>query len=227
MDNVASFKKEGLDPPVSEEEQTGTILDKHGGFVHVYYVVIICVCWPDADRTTVAKLASPVAAEAMLNGTECDNTTHKNLLTANIKTVLLPNENGTSDTEPPHASVTGSNGLILTKQPQQQEAAGLGVSPHRTNRSPSGSPTGDQTAKPLPASASAGNAPSPGALRTSPSTGTLLGQGTSDTKNGPASSPVSTSAPVTVHRARKTMSRPAVSPAQKVEILFYIAYDLT
>lgn len=225
MDNVASFKKEGLDPPVSEEAQTGTGLDQHRGFVHVYHIVIICVCWPDGDRTVVAKLASPVAAETMVNGTECDNTTHKNLLTANNKTVLLLNENGTSDTEPPHASVTGSNGLILTKQ--QQEAAGSGVSPHRTNRSPSGSPTGVQTANPLPASASAGSVPSPGALRTAPSTGTLLGQGTSDTKNGPAASPVSTSAPVTVHRARKTMSRPAVSPAQKVEILFYTAYDLT
>lgn len=213
--------KEGLDPPVNEEEQSGKIVDKLRGFVHLSYVVIICFCWPDGDRTVATKLASPVAAEAMLNGTECDSTMHKNLLTGNNKAVLLLNENGTSDTEPPHGSVTGSNGLILTKQLQQQEAAGSGVSPHRTNWSPSGSPTGDQTANPLPASASAVRVPSPGALRTSPSTGTSSGPGTSDTKNGPASSPVSTSAPVTVHRARKTMSRPAVSPAQKVQILFY------
>ncbi|XP_017294050.1 histone-lysine N-methyltransferase EHMT1 isoform X2 [Kryptolebias marmoratus] len=183
VDIVASSRKEGLDPPIIEDEK------------------------PDGGREVAARLGSTVAAEPMLNGTECDNATHKNLLTGNGKAVLLPNENGTSDTEPPHGSVTGSNGLILAKQPQQQDAAGSGPPPHRTNRSP----TGEQTAK-----ASAGGAQSSGALRTAPSAGTASGQGTPDTKNGPALSPVPTSAPVTVHRARKTMSRPAVSPAQKL-----------
>uniref|UniRef100_A0A3B4GM37 Uncharacterized protein n=1 Tax=Pundamilia nyererei TaxID=303518 RepID=A0A3B4GM37_9CICH len=150
------------------------------------------------------RLAFSPAAEVMLNGTESDDTSHKDLTTGNNKTVLLLNENGTSDTEPPHGSVTGSNGFILTKQQQPE-----------TNWLPSGSPTGGHAAKTLPASAS-GSAQSSGALRTAPSTGTKPGQGTPDTKNGPSLSPSPVPAPVTVHRARKTMSRPAVSPAQKV-----------
>uniref|UniRef100_A0A1A7YZC5 Euchromatic histone-lysine N-methyltransferase 1b n=2 Tax=Iconisemion striatum TaxID=60296 RepID=A0A1A7YZC5_9TELE len=192
VDEVASSKIEGLDPPRDEEEES------------------------DGDKEVAARLASPLAAEAMLNGTECDNTTHKNLLTGHNKIVLLVNENGTSDSEPPHGSVTGSNGLLLTKPLQQQEAAaspGSGVSPHRTNRFPSGSPMAELIAKPVPDS---GSVLSSGALRTAPITGTTLGQGTPDTNNGPASCPVPTTAPITVHRARKTMSRPAVSPAQKL-----------
>lgn len=175
----------------------------------------------DGDKEVADRLAFSPAAEVMLNGTESDDTSHKDLTTGNNKTVLLLNENGTSDTEPPHGSVTGSNGFILTKQQQPEQegcaaaAPGLGVSPHRTNWLPSGSPTGGHAAKTLPASAS-GSAQSSGALRTAPSTGTKPGQGTPDTKNGPSLSPSPVPAPVTVHRARKTMSRPAVSPAQKV-----------
>ena len=179
----------------------------------------------DGDKEIAARLASSPPAEIMLNGTECDDTRHKSpthgSATANNKTLLLVNENGMPDTEPPHASVTGSNGFILTKQQQQQQESGsaatpaLGVSPHRTNWLPSGSPTGGHTAKSPPASAS-GCAQSSGALRTDPSTGTTSGQETPDTKNGTASSPAPAPAPIMIHRARKTMSRPAVSPAQKV-----------
>ncbi|TKS84184.1 Histone-lysine N-methyltransferase EHMT1 [Collichthys lucidus] len=176
---------------------------------------------PDGDEEVAARLASP-AAEAMLNGTECDDARHKSpthgSATGSKKTLLLVNENGTSDTEPPHGSVTGSNGFILTKQQQEDGSAatpGLGVSPHRTNWLPSGSPAGGSTAKPLPASAS-GCAQSSGALRTDPSMGTTSGQGTPDTKNGTAPAPTPAPAPVTIHRARKTMSRPAVSAAQKL-----------
>uniref|UniRef100_A0A8C2ZT06 Euchromatic histone-lysine N-methyltransferase 1b n=2 Tax=Cyclopterus lumpus TaxID=8103 RepID=A0A8C2ZT06_CYCLU len=167
----------------------------------------------------------------MLNGTECDTTRHKSpthgsAAANNNKTLLLLNENGTSNVEPPHGSVTGSNGFILTKQQQQQQQQqqqeggsvakpGSGVSPHRTNWLPSGSPTGGHAAKSPPASAS-GCAQSSAALRTDPSTGTMSGQETPDTKNGTASSPAPPPAPVTIHRARKTMSRPAVSPAQKL-----------
>lgn len=153
----------------------------------------------------------------MFNGTECDEMRHKSptlsSATVSNKTLLLVNENGVPDTELPHGSVTGSNGFILTKQQQEGgSAATPGVSPHRTNWLPSGSPTGGHTAKPLPASGS-GFAHSSGVLRTEKnSTETTFGQGTSDTKNGTATSP----APVMIHRARKTMSRPAVSPAQKV-----------
>ncbi|KAM7393231.1 hypothetical protein PAMA_008061 [Pampus argenteus] len=196
LDKGASTKKEGLDPASNGEEQ------------------------PDGDKEVAARLASSPAAEAMLNGSEYDNMRQKSpthgSATGN-KTLLLVNENGTSDAEPPHGSVTGSNGFILTKQQEGNSAAspGLGVSPHRTNWLPSGSPTGTHTAKPLPASVS-GCAQSPGALRTDPSTGALSGQGTPDTKNGTAPSPAPAPAPVTIHRARKTMSRPAVSPAQKL-----------
>uniref|UniRef100_A0A665XBH0 Euchromatic histone-lysine N-methyltransferase 1b n=2 Tax=Echeneis naucrates TaxID=173247 RepID=A0A665XBH0_ECHNA len=159
----------------------------------------------------------------MLNGTECDETRHKSpapgSATGSNKTLLLLNENGLPDMEPPHGSVTGSNGFILTKQQQQEGSCavlpGLGVSPPRTNWLPSGTSTGGHTVKPLPALAS-GCVQTSGVLRTDPSTGITLGQGISDTKNGTAPSPVPAPAPVTIHRARKTMSRPAVSPAQKL-----------
>ncbi|KAG7240828.1 hypothetical protein INR49_023402, partial [Caranx melampygus] len=201
-DKGASAKKDSLDPASNGETSGG-------------------------DKDVAARLASSPAAEAMLNGTECDNTrlkspTHGSTTSSN-KTLLLVNENGLPDMEPPHASVTGSNGLILTKQQQQQQQhegssaamPGLGVSPPRTNWLPSGTSAGGHTVKPLPASASGCAQPS-GALRTDPSTGTTLGQGISDTKNGTALSPAPAPAPVTIHRARKTMSRPAVSPAQKL-----------
>ncbi|XP_008287273.1 histone-lysine N-methyltransferase EHMT1 isoform X2 [Stegastes partitus] len=186
VDKGASTKKEGLDPASNGEEKS------------------------DEDKEVAARLASSPAAEAMLNGTECDETRHKSLTSGNNKTVLLVNENGTSDTEPPHGSVTGSNGFVLTKQQQQQQQQdGGAAAPHRTNWLPSGSPSGTHTAKPAPSS---GCAQGSGALRTASSTGTTSGQGTPDSKNGTVSSP----APVTIHRARKTISRPAVSPAQKL-----------
>ncbi|XP_010767949.1 histone-lysine N-methyltransferase EHMT1 [Notothenia coriiceps] len=177
---------------------------------------------PDREKEVAARLASSPPAETMLNGTECDDTRHKSPTHGspfNNKTLPLVNENGALDMEPPHASVTGSNGFILTKQQQQQQEGvssatlGSGVSPHRTNWLPSGSPTGGNRAKSPPASDS-GCTHTSGALRTDPSTGTTSGPETPDTKNGTASFPAP--APVTIHRARKTMSRPAVSPAQKL-----------
>ncbi|XP_047426015.1 histone-lysine N-methyltransferase EHMT1 isoform X2 [Mugil cephalus] len=194
VDKGASTKKEGPDPTSNGEEKS------------------------DGDKEVAARRACSPSAEAMLNGTECDDTRHKSLTTGNNKTAQLVNENGMSDTELPHGSVTGSNGFLLTKQQQDGSAAatpGLGVSPHRANWLPSGSSSGGHTTKPRPASPS-GCAQTSGALRTARSTGNTSGQGTSDTKNGTVSSPALASAPVTVHRARKTMSRPAVSPAQKL-----------
>ncbi|XP_034752396.1 histone-lysine N-methyltransferase EHMT1 isoform X2 [Etheostoma cragini] len=180
---------------------------------------------PDGDKEIAARLASSPPAETMLNGTKCDDRRHKSpahgsaTATATAtKTLQLVTENGLSDMEPPHASVTGSNGFILTKQQQDGGSAagpGSGAPPHRTNWLPSGSPTGGDAAKSPPASAT-GSAPSSAALRTDPSTGTTSGRETPDTKNGTASSPAPSPAPVTIHRARKTMSRPAVSPAQKL-----------
>ncbi|XP_069370216.1 histone-lysine N-methyltransferase EHMT1 isoform X3 [Paralichthys olivaceus] len=192
VDKGASAKKEGLDPASNGEEKS------------------------DGDKEVAVRLASSPAAEVMLNGIECDDTRHKSpthgSTTGSTKTSLLLNENGMLDLEPPHASVTGSNGFIFTKQQQDGSSAampGLGASPHRTNWLPSGTSAGGHAVKPVSAS---GSAQTSGALRTDPSTGTTLGQGISDTKNGTAPSP----APVTIHRARKTMSRPAVSPAQKL-----------
>ncbi|KAM3600361.1 uncharacterized protein V6R79_022076 [Siganus canaliculatus] len=177
---------------------------------------------PDADKELEGRLASSPPAAVMLNGTECDDKRHKSPThgspTGNNKTLPLVNENGTSDSELPHGSVTGSNGFILSTPQQDAESAaraGAGLSPHRTNWLPSGSAAGGQVDKALPASAS-GCAQTSGALRTDPSKGTTSGQGTSDAKNGTASLPAAAPQAITIHRARKTMSRPAVSPAQKL-----------
>uniref|UniRef100_A0A673ATL1 Euchromatic histone-lysine N-methyltransferase 1b n=1 Tax=Sphaeramia orbicularis TaxID=375764 RepID=A0A673ATL1_9TELE len=181
--------------------------------VSVFFIFIVCFCFTDGDTEAAARLTSSPAAENMLNGTECDDVQHNNpAAAANSKTLLLVNENGTLDTEPPHGSVTGSNGFILTKQQQDGGSAAAALSPHRTNWLPTGATAGGHTDKPAHASPSQ----SPGVLRTDPSTGTTSGQGPSDTKNGPASPPALNLVPITIHRARKTMSRPAVSPAQKV-----------
>lgn len=160
-------------------------------------------------------MSSP-AAEALLNGTECDDTRHESPKhrSESNKTLQLVNENGAVDTEPPHGSVTGSNGLILTKLPQEGNSAAttvMGVSPHRTNWSTSGSAAGGH-----PANHISGCAQSSGARRTDHGMGNTSGQGASDTKNCTSLSPATTRATITIHRARKTMSRPAVSPAQKV-----------
>ncbi|CAM9113675.1 unnamed protein product [Lampetra planeri] len=195
MNKSASKKDEGLDPAGNKES--------------------------DGDREVAVRLASSPAAEAMLNGSECTQPMHKSptqgSATGHSKTFLL-NENGVSSMETPHGSVTGSNGFLLMK-PQQERlstaTSALAVSPHRTNWSPSGSAAGGHAAKLVAASASA-CAQTLGALRTDPTTDTMLGQGTSDTKNGTAPTPAPSPAPVMIHRARKTMSRPAVSLEQKL-----------
>ncbi|KAF7646526.1 hypothetical protein LDENG_00186760, partial [Lucifuga dentata] len=197
VDKGTSAKKEGIESSSKREEKA------------------------DGEKDAEARLGPSPGAEAMLNGTDSDDMKHKSPTcgsSAGNKTLPLVNENGMSENEPPHGSVTGSNGFVLTKQQQDccsAAMAGLGVSPHRTNWLPSGSATGGHSAKSHPASTS-GYTQSAGALRIDPDTGTTLGQGTSDTKNGTAPSPSPTPPPVTIHRARKTMSRPAVSPAQKL-----------
>ncbi|KAK7896836.1 hypothetical protein WMY93_022161 [Mugilogobius chulae] len=130
---------------------------------------------PNGDRW----VSSP-AAQALLNGDDCGE--HKTISTP-AKTLAV-SENGTP--EPPHGSVTGSNGLTLS---QTQSS----LSPHRTNR-PTAGPHTDTSPSPSPVCGDSRNS-----LRTDP--------GPAGSKNGP---------PVQVHRARKTMSRPAVSQAQKL-----------
>lgn len=120
-------------------------------------------------------------------------------------------ENGLSETDPPHGSTVGSNGYILHKAQDDSP-----TTQHRTNCSPKGnSPVGYAT-KTLPLSAtSQTQTQGQEALRTNTSTGPSLAVVCleNETKNGTA-----TSAPprVTVHRARKTMSRPASNHALKV-----------
>lgn len=176
------------------------------GFFFVHFFI--------GDKET-RPLSSP-AAEALLNGAECDDLRHESLKHSSetSKTLQLVNENGAVDTEPPHGSVTGSNGLILTKLPQEGNSAAttvMGVSPHRTNWSTSGSAAGGLLANHI-----SGCAQSSGARWTDHGTGNTSGQGPPDTKNCTSLSPATTRATITIHRARKTMSRPAVSPAQKV-----------
>ncbi|XP_029025325.1 histone-lysine N-methyltransferase EHMT1 isoform X2 [Betta splendens] len=194
VEKGASAKKEGLDSASNGEKKS------------------------DGDKEVAGRQASSLAAEATFNGIECDDMRHKSPThcsdTSSNKTLLLVNENGIPDTNLLQSSITGSNGFILARQLQESSSVltpGVGVSPHRTNWLPSGSLTGGHSVKSLPASAS-GIAQGSNELRTDPSTETTPGQGTSDTKNGTATSPT----PVMIHRARKTMSRPAVSPAQKL-----------
>lgn len=135
-------------------------------------------------------------------------------------------ENGMTETDTPHGSVTGSNGYILSKQQQQEggrsaTGTGLAASPHRTNWLPMGTAMMGHITKTLPSPA-AGLSRSLGALRTDTSTGTTSGQGATETetKNGPAPAPPHPPPPppVTIHRARKTMSRPASNQTLKVTV---------
>uniref|UniRef100_A0A8C7WAV4 Euchromatic histone-lysine N-methyltransferase 1b n=1 Tax=Oncorhynchus mykiss TaxID=8022 RepID=A0A8C7WAV4_ONCMY len=88
------------------------------------------------------------------------------------------------ETDPPHGSVTGSNGYILSKQQQQEGGSttgtGLVAAPHRTSWLPSGT--------------------------------TMVGHTTTTFLDSPAPSPLS----IAIHRARKTMSRPASNQTLKV-----------
>uniref|UniRef100_A0A3Q2YYL9 Euchromatic histone-lysine N-methyltransferase 1b n=1 Tax=Hippocampus comes TaxID=109280 RepID=A0A3Q2YYL9_HIPCM len=157
----------------------------------------------------------------MLNGTECDDARHNSptcvSTTGHGMELALVNENGTSDMETPHGSVTGSNGFILIK-PQQEDSSeatpDMANSPHRTNRPPSNTPTGVHLTKSPPSSAS-GSPQTLGALRTDPITGTTTELETIDSKNGTAAT-TTASTTIMIHRARKTMSRPAVTLEQKV-----------
>uniref|UniRef100_A0A673WE38 Euchromatic histone-lysine N-methyltransferase 1b n=1 Tax=Salmo trutta TaxID=8032 RepID=A0A673WE38_SALTR len=149
------------------------------------------------DEEVAARLGSSPGAEVELNGTyesvEVGNG-HQSptpLVSQDNKSQVVI-ENGTLETDPPHGSVTGSNGYILSKQ---QEG---------------GSSTG-----------TAGHAHSPGALRTdNHQAGSPSGQGGSDTetKNGtsPSDSPAPSPLSIAIHRARKTMSRPASNQTLKL-----------
>ncbi|XP_051907028.1 histone-lysine N-methyltransferase EHMT1-like isoform X2 [Hippocampus zosterae] len=172
-------------------------------------------------KAEVDRLASSPVTEPMLNGTECDDARHNSptyvSTTGRGAELASVNENGTSDMETPHGSVTGSNGFILIK-PQQEDSSEAtpdrANSPHRTNRPPSNTSTGVHLTK-SPPSSPCGSPQTLGALRTDPSTGTTTGLETIDSKNGTAATSTA-STTIMIHRARKTMSRPAVTLEQKL-----------
>ncbi|XP_069039287.1 histone-lysine N-methyltransferase EHMT1-like isoform X3 [Lepisosteus oculatus] len=112
--------------------------------------------------------------------------------------------------DPPQASVTGSNGFILSKQPAAPEAA-----PYRTSGASAGSSLVGHAAKTLP-SPSASRARGPGAARSEGApggAGWTPGRPGEDKSEAEAKNGASQDLhpPVTIHRARKTMARPAAS----------------
>uniref|UniRef100_A0AAR2JF44 Euchromatic histone-lysine N-methyltransferase 1b n=1 Tax=Pygocentrus nattereri TaxID=42514 RepID=A0AAR2JF44_PYGNA len=147
----------------------------------------------------------PVKTDAELNGTYESTETGKaqqGLSVQESPTQSQAMENGLSETDPPHGSTVGSNGYILNKHQEDTPAT-----QHRTSWSPVGTSAighASKTLPPLVKSQHQGQAP----LRTDMSKGPSLAEGRSEkeTKNGTTSN---TPPPVTIHRARKTMSRPA------------------
>ncbi|TRY88581.1 hypothetical protein DNTS_034553 [Danionella cerebrum] len=109
-------------------------------------------------------------------------------------------ENGLSETEP-HATTVGSNGYILSKEKEETVSP-----PHRTNWSPSGGSTVGHGTKSSPTSPPSQVLDM--SFSKSAASQDLSSSGTkTENKNGI----VSNKPPPTIHRARKTMSRPASS----------------
>ncbi|XP_067278822.1 histone-lysine N-methyltransferase EHMT1 isoform X2 [Pseudorasbora parva] len=114
-------------------------------------------------------------------------------------------ENGVSETEPPHGSTVGSNGYILSK-PQDDTVS----APHRTSWSPIGGSTLGHGSKSSPPSGSMLRSPEQGSSNQGLSPTERRAE--TETKNGR----VSNTPPPTIHRARKTMSRPASNQTLKL-----------
>ncbi|XP_005161162.1 histone-lysine N-methyltransferase EHMT1 isoform X10 [Danio rerio] len=116
-------------------------------------------------------------------------------------------ENGLSETEPPHGSKVGSNGYILSKVKEDTVSA-----PHRTNWSPTGGTTLGHGTKSSPPSVL--QSLDQGSSNSGASQGPSLTErrAETETKNGI----ISKTPPPTVHRARKTMSRPASNQTLKL-----------
>uniref|UniRef100_A0A671P1C9 Histone-lysine N-methyltransferase EHMT1-like n=1 Tax=Sinocyclocheilus anshuiensis TaxID=1608454 RepID=A0A671P1C9_9TELE len=168
--------------------------------------------------------ANPLKEANELNGTY-ENTDTKRTernLSAGSPARSSTMENGLSETEPPHGSTVGSNGYILSKQQEDTVSA-----PHRTNWSPVGGSTLGHGTKSSPTSASTLRPPDQGSSNStaSPGPSPIERRADTETKNGI----VSNTPPPTIHRARKTMSRPASNQSLKVmriyrsETFFYIS----
>nr|XP_055036992.1 histone-lysine N-methyltransferase EHMT1 isoform X3 [Misgurnus anguillicaudatus] len=156
--------------------------------------------------------ADPLSKPAELNGTYKNTDTKRSeqdLSTQGSPARSSVMENELLETELPHGSTVGSNGYILSKQKEDTVST-----PHRTNWSPIGGSTLGQGTKNSPSATSTLRSPEQG----SPNIDTSLGpipnerRAETETKNGIAPN---TPPPVTIHRARKTMSRPASNQTLK------------
>uniref|UniRef100_A0A8C9VIG5 [histone H3]-lysine(9) N-methyltransferase n=1 Tax=Scleropages formosus TaxID=113540 RepID=A0A8C9VIG5_SCLFO len=115
-------------------------------------------------------------------------------------------ENGLPESDPPHGTMTGSNGLVLSKQ--QPEG---GAATHRTSGSPAGTALVGHATKTMPSASAlpAARARNPATAKTDAGIGTGVAKDSlveTETKNGTTQEPPPV---VTIHRARKTMARPA------------------
>ncbi|XP_058615187.1 histone-lysine N-methyltransferase EHMT1 isoform X9 [Onychostoma macrolepis] len=148
--------------------------------------------------------ANPLKEATELNGTyeNMDTKRTEQNLSAGSPAQSSTIENGLSETELPHGSTVGSNGYILSQQQEDTLAA-----PHRTNWSPVGGSTLGHGTKSSPTSASTLRPPDQGSSNSaaSPGPSPIERRADTETKNGI----VSNTPPPTIHRARKTMSRPA------------------
>uniref|UniRef100_A0A8C2IPQ8 Euchromatic histone-lysine N-methyltransferase 1b n=1 Tax=Cyprinus carpio TaxID=7962 RepID=A0A8C2IPQ8_CYPCA len=155
--------------------------------------------------------ANPLKEASELNGTyeNMDTKRTEQILSAGSPARSSTVENGLSETEPPHGSTVGSNGYILSKQQEDTVSA-----PHRTNWSPVGGSTLGHGTKSSPTSASTLLPPDRGSSNSaaSPGPSPIERRADTETKNGI----VSNTPPPTIHRARKTMSRPATNQTLKL-----------
>lgn len=157
--------------------------------------------------------ADPLREATELNGTYENTDTKRSeqdLSTQGSPVRPSAMENGLLETELPHGSTMGSNGYILSKQQEDTVS-----SPHRTNWSPVGGSILGQRTKKCPAAPSTLQSPDQGSPNTDTSPGPIQTErrAETETKNGIVSN---TPPPVTIHRARKTMSRPASNQTLKL-----------
>ncbi|XP_077088872.1 histone-lysine N-methyltransferase EHMT1 isoform X12 [Siphateles boraxobius] len=154
----------------------------------------------------------PLREATELNGTyENKDTkrTEQNLSTQGSPARSSSMENGLSETEPPHGSTVGSNGYILSKQQEDTVSA-----PHRTNWSPIGGSTLGHGTQSSPPSASMLRSPDQGSSNSAANLGLSPMKRRAETET--KISRVSNTPPPTIHRARKTMSRPASNQTLKL-----------
>ncbi|XP_057215572.1 histone-lysine N-methyltransferase EHMT1 isoform X2 [Triplophysa rosa] len=157
--------------------------------------------------------ADPLREATELNGTYENTDTKRSeqdLSTQGSSVRSSAMENGLLDTELPHGSTVGSNGFILSKQQEDTIS-----SPHRTNWSPVGGSTLGQGTKNIPSAPSTLQSPDQCSPKTDTNPGPMQTErrAETETKNGIVSN---APPPVTIHRARKTMSRPASNQTLKL-----------